>query len=104
MWTQEHQYALNIQNQWVDARKIPFVCGATYFCDCPIRHRLKHVKPKDRMHCFAHINPAPKNTKRGNVMLKTHMCTVDSKAKALNIVLHKLREYVNSLAFALEKC
>jgi hypothetical protein len=37
-------------------------------------------------------------------MLKTHMCTVDSEAKALNIVLHKLREYVNSLAFALEKC
>jgi len=106
MWTQEHQYALNIQNQWVDARKIPFVCGATYFCDCPIRHRLKHVKPKDRMHYFAHINPAPKNTKKRKREVENSYVQCGSGGESIEhrLAKHKLREHVNSLSFVLEKC
>jgi hypothetical protein len=107
MWAQEHQYALNTNNQWVDARKIPFVRGVTYFCDCPFRHRLKHVKPKARMHYFAHITPAligTKKRKRDNEHHPAMHCGSGGESMQHRLAKHKLREHVNSLSFVMEKC
>ena len=96
--SEEHQYALDIRNQWVDARNTPFVRHAKYFCDCPQRHRLKHVKPKERTHYFAHIATGTKR-KRDEVR-----CGSGGESMKHRLAKHKLRECVNSLAFAIEKC
>jgi hypothetical protein len=96
--SEEHQYALDVRNQWVDARNTPFVRHAKYFCDCPQRHRLKHVKPKERTHYFAHIATGTKR-KRDEVR-----CGPGGESMKHRLAKHKLRECVNSLAFAIEKC
>jgi hypothetical protein len=96
--SEEHQFALDIRNRWVDARNTPFVRHAKYFCDCPQRHRLKHVKPKNRTHYFAHIATGTKR-KRDEVP-----CGSGGESMKHRLAKHKLRQCVNSLAFAIEKC
>jgi hypothetical protein len=95
---EEHQYALNIRNQWVDARNTPFMRNTKYFCDCPQKHRLKHVKPKERTHYFAHIATGTKR-KREEVR-----CGSGGESMKHRLAKHKLRECVNSLSFVIEKC
>lgn len=98
-----HQYALDAQNQWVNATRIPFNQMVTYFCECPERHKLKHVKPSGRANkrqftaYFAHIT----NGKRKR---DTILCGKGGESLQHRHAKHRLREYVNCLSFATTRC
>jgi len=95
---EEHQYALNTDGNWTDARTTPYIRNAVYFCGCPQRHRLKHVKPKQRTHYFAHIvsgNKRPWEVSR---------CGAGGESIQHRLAKHKLRECINALSFAMTKC
>lgn len=94
----EHQYALNAMGIWVDARTIPYIRNAVYFCDCPQRHRLKHVKPKFRTHYFAHIVAGTKRP------WEVSRCGVGGESVQHRLAKHKLRECINMVSFAMTQC
>lgn len=103
-----HQYALNEAGQWVNAQNLPFMRGAVYFCDCPQKHPLKHVKPSGKegkryfSDYFAHINSA--GSKRKNRDDSMSCCNGAGESMVHRLAKHKLRECINMLSFAVEEC
>ena len=100
-----HQYALNSKGQWVNATNAPFNKLATYYCECPEKHTLKHVKPSGRANkraftdYFAHVTNGGKRQR-----ITESVCGPGGESLQHRMAKQRLREYVNVLSFATERC
>lgn len=87
----------------MNACRIPFSKTAEYFCECPERHKLKHVKPSGKAHkrsftaYFAHIT-------NGKRQRESSICGPGGESLQHRLAKHRLREYVNVLSFATKQC
>ena len=99
-----HRYALDAQGKWVNAQLLPFIKDAVYLCDCPLKHRLKHVKPSGKAgkryftDYFAHISTGSKR-KQGEI----EGCT-GGESMQHRLAKQILRENINSISFVEFMC
>lgn len=97
--------------KWVNAQTTPFKRSAIYFCECPQKHRLKHVKPTGKREkrsfsdYFAHISTGSKRKQsilnHDNVEVQ---CSGAGESMKHRLAKHKLRECINSVSFVIEAC
>ena len=68
----DHQYALDIRGEWVNAKVTKYRKHSVFFCDCPAKHKMKLVKPSGRLgkrlFCdyFAHVSKSAVTTYKKN--------------------------------------
>lgn len=96
-----HQYAKDFHGAWVNARTESRKRKASYFCECPDRHRLKLVKPsglpgkRPFTDFFAHVRDASRT-------LST--CKPSGESAEHRQAKQMLRERYGLYSFALWKC
>jgi hypothetical protein len=102
----DHQYALDINGKWINAKKTIYKKHCVYFCDCPNKHRMKLVKPSGkegrRSFCdyFAHI------VKRGvgSRPILNVTCAKGGESVLHRRAKHLLREMVGKYSFSVFRC
>jgi len=111
---QDHQYALDVHGNWVNAKQTKYSRLSAYFCDCPERHKLKLVKPSGkagkRPFCdyFAHIGQYQRrkneqDTKRQK--LDHDPCIRHAGESTIHrLAKHRLREMQGFFHFVLQEC
>ena len=104
-----HRYALDAFGNWVNAHTTPFVPHADYFCDCPAKHKLKHVKPsgkEGRRHFaayFAHIASGSKRNHAEKLSL-CHSGGGGGESMQHRLAKQILREFINTVSFPCSQC
>ena len=100
----EHQYALDMDGRWINAKETPYVEGVEFRCDCPDRHRLKLVKPSGRPgkrvfeDYFAHVAPEPRVSCAGG------LCRGGGESAAHRRAKQALRERAGAYDFVAWRC
>jgi hypothetical protein len=105
----DHQFALDVHGNWVNAKKTRYSKYSVYYCDCPRKHKMKLVKPSGalgkREFCdyFAHIT---KRQKRAGSTTSDHhpACVSGGESILHRRAKHALRELVGSYKFAVFRC
>ena len=103
----DHQYALDIQGVWVNAKQAKKIENQVFFCDCPNKHKMKLVKPSGmcgkRSFCdyFAHIQYTNKKQRTDDTKIS---CVPSSESVEHRMAKQKLREMVGSYYFVASRC
>jgi hypothetical protein len=102
----DHQYALDVNGRWVNAKTTRYEKYQEFFCDCPEKHKMKLVKPSGqsgkRIFCdyFAHVNTGYKKQKTDNEVL----CNSGGESIQHRLAKHRLRELVGIYYFPVFRC
>ncbi len=103
----DHQYALNMRGEWVNAKMTKYRKHSVFFCDCPAKHKMKLVKPSGRLgkrvFCdyFAHIS---KSSRRDNGQSSVSHCSSGGESLLHRMAKQRLREMVGRYYFAVFRC
>jgi hypothetical protein len=99
-----HQYAIDVQGNWVNATQTAYKPYQVFWCECPERHKLKLVKPSGlsgkRSFCdyFAHVSSPDKQ------LVTEPICRAGGESLEHRMAKHKLREMAGSYFFATSHC
>ena len=102
----DHQYAYDIDGEWVNAKKTSYKKYQTFFCECPEKHKMKLVKPSGlsgkRPFCdyFAHVQTGYKRQKIDEKV----SCSPGGESIQHRLAKHKLRESVGLYYFPVFRC
>ena len=103
----DHQFAFNIQGEWVDAKQTMYMENQTFLCECPNKHKMKLVKPSGlcgkRPFCdyFAHVQTSSKKQKNDE---SKPSCIPSSESLEHRTAKQRLREMVGSYFFSTFHC
>jgi hypothetical protein len=92
----------------VNARQTKYRAHCVFFCDCPVRHRMKLVKPSGllgkRAFCdyFAHI--AKRSKQGGGATPVVPQCAGGGESLLHRMAKQRLREMVGMYSFAVFRC
>lgn len=108
MSNEDHQYALDEDGEWVNAKQTKYSSVSSFYCECPQRHKMKLVKPSGlagkRPFCdyFAHVQSGwHKKQKTDGTSIS---CAPGGESWQHRKAKHQLREMVGKYYFPTFRC